>query len=137
MVAFLLSPDEFAQILANYIGRLKQKVLPLLDQVMYLLEPENRERIDFTPMVFAQLLRITAPIFTPQVHSYGNSGAIDVNSRNVIRLFYQLAIHPGQDASSAIKWLAKVRVMKIYNSVIKHAQGLNSEIQKGAAAPGF
>jgi len=128
-VAFLLSPEEFAQHLANYIGRVKQKVLPLLDFMMKVEALESDSKIDFSPMMDAQLLRIIAPIFPPQEHSYGHMGGIDVNSRNVMRLFHKLATDPHPEALEAIKWLRKVRVMKIYNNVIKHAEQLQKKIR--------
>jgi len=128
-VAFLLSPEEFAQHLANYIGRVKQKVLPLLDFMMKVEALESDSKIDFSPMMDAQLLRIIAPIFPPQEHSYGHMGGIDVNSRNVMRLFHKLATDPHPEAPEAIKWLRKVRVMKIYNNVIKHAEQLQKKIR--------
>jgi hypothetical protein len=80
-------------------------------------------------MMDAQLLRIVAPIFPPQEHSYGHMGGIDVNSRNVMRLFHKLATDSHPEAPEALKWLRKVRVMKIYNPVIKHADELQKKIR--------
>lgn len=129
-IAFLLSPDEFAQHLANYIGREKQKVLPLLDFMMRVSAADADTGIELTPMMDAQLLRIIAPIFPPQEHSYGHMGGIDVNSRNVMRLFYKLATDKHNDSSEALKWLRGVRVMKIYKPVIKHAEQLQKKIRE-------
>jgi hypothetical protein len=124
-----LSPEEFGQHLANYIGRVKQKVLPLLDFMMKVEASDSGSQIQFSPMMDAQLLRIIAPIFPPQEHSYGHMGGIDVNSRNVMRLFHKLATDPHPEAPEAITWLRKVRVMKIYTNVIKHAEQLQKKIR--------
>lgn len=129
-IAFLLSPDEFAQHLANYIGREKQKVLPLLDFMMRVSAKDSGTGVEFTPMMDAQLLRIIAPIFPPQEHSYGHMGGIDVNSRNVMRLFHKLATDTHPEAPEALKWLRGVRVMKIYKPVIKHAEQLQKKIRE-------
>ena len=127
--AFLLSPEEFAQHLSNHIGREKQKVLPLLDFMMKVSAPDANTGIEFSPMMVAQLLRIIAPIFPPQEHSYGHMGGIDVNSRNVMRLFHKLATDTHPEAPDALKWLRNVRVMKIYKPVIKHAEQLQKKIR--------
>ncbi len=128
-IAFLLSPEEFSQQLGNYIGRVKQKVLPLLDFMMKVSTADSGAGIELSPMMYARLLRMIAPIFPPQEHSYDHMGGIDVNSRNVMRLFHKLAtdIHP--EVPEVIKWLRKVRVMKIYNDVLKHAEELQKKIR--------
>ncbi|MDZ7804735.1 hypothetical protein [Thiohalophilus sp.] len=134
-IAFLLSPEEFAQHMANFIGREKQKVLPLLDFMMQVGAKDADTGVEFTPMMDAQLLRIIAPIFPPQEHSYGHMGGIDVNSRNVMRLFHKLATTSHPEAPEALKWLANVRVMKIYKPVIKHAERLQKKIQAENITP--
>lgn len=128
-IAFLLSPEEFSQQLANYIGRIKQKVLPFLDFIMKVVTTDFNTGIELSPMMYARLLRIIAPIFPPQEHSYGHMGGIDVNSRNVMRLFYMLATDMHPETPAAIEWLRKVRVMKIYNDVLKHAEQLQKKIR--------
>ncbi|MDR9436206.1 MAG: hypothetical protein RI563_04975 [Thiohalophilus sp.] len=134
-IAFLLSPEEFAQHMANFIGREKQKVLPLLDFMMQVGATDANTGIEFTPMMDAQLLRIIAPIFPPQEHSYGHLGGIDVNSRNVMQLFHKLATTQHPEALEALKWLSNVRVMKIYKPVIKHAERLQKKIQTENVTP--
>ncbi|MDZ7660805.1 hypothetical protein [Thiohalophilus sp.] len=127
--AFLLSPEEFAQDLSTYIGREKQKVLPLLDFMMRVSDRDAETGIEISPIMEAQLLRIIAPIFPPQEHSYGHLGGIDVNSRNVMRLFHRLATDTRPEAAEALKWLRKARVMRIYSNVLKHAEQLQNKIR--------
>jgi len=134
-IAFLLSPDEFAQHMANFIGREKQKVLPLLDFMMRVGATDADTGVEFTPMMDAQLLRIIAPIFPPQEHSYGHMGGIDVNSRNVMRLFHKLATTSHAGAPEALKWLSNVRVMKIYKPVIRHAEKMQKKVQAENITP--
>lgn len=137
--AFLLSPEEFAQDLSTYIGREKQKVLPLLDFMMKVSATDAETGIEFSPMMDAQLLRIIAPIFPPQEHSYGHIGGMDVNSRNVMRLFHKLATDSRPEAPEALKGLRKARVMKIYNNVLKHAEQMQKKIHsdQSFAPPDF
>ena len=126
--AFLLAPDIYEQVLANYIGRLKQKVLPLLDFVMDIFEAQKEQRV-ISSSAIAQLLRIIAPIFPPQFHSYDEAKVLDVNSQNVIELFHRLAIYPESDRASGIKILRKARVLKIYKKVIDFCEKPEFDIQ--------
>ncbi|NIR96251.1 MAG: hypothetical protein GWO08_22195, partial [Gammaproteobacteria bacterium] len=72
---------------------------------MQITAADSNTSIELSPMMYAQLLRIIAPIFPPQEHSYGHMGGIDINSRNVMRLFYKLATDTHSEAMEAIKWL--------------------------------
>ena len=119
--AFLISPDIFEQVLANYIGRLKQKVLPLLDFVMNTLTHQQEQTV-ISAKAIAQLLRIIAPIFPPQFHVYGTEKILDVNSQNVMFLFHQLSVYPADDKVPALTILRKARVMKIYKKVIDYCE---------------
>ena len=123
--AFLISPDIFEQVLANYIGRVKQKVLPLLDFVMDTLKQQQAQTV-ISARAVAQLLRIIAPIFPPQFHVYGVEKILDVNSQNVMFLFHQLAVYPVDEKVAALKILRKARVMKIYKKVIDYCEQLDS-----------
>ena len=126
--AFLLAPDIFEQTLANYIGRLKQKVLPLLDFVMDTFEVQQEQRV-ISASAIAQLLRIIAPIFPPQFHKYEEAKVLDVNSQNVMALFHKLAIYPDYEIAGAIKILRKARVLKIYKKVIDFCEKPVIDIQ--------
>lgn len=126
--AFLLAPDIYEQVLANYIGRLKQKVLPLLDFVMDTFRVQEEQRV-ISASAIAQLLRIIAPKFPPQFHSYEQARVLDVNSQNVMALFYRLAIYPDDEKAEAIKILRKARVLKIYKKVINFCEKPNIDIQ--------
>lgn len=123
--AFLISPDIFEQLLAGYIGRLKQKVLPLLDFVMDTIRQQQGQTI-ISAKAVVQLLRIIAPIFPPQFHVYGTEKILDVNSQNVMFLFHQLSAYPLDEKVAALKILRKARVMKIYKKVIDYCEKLDS-----------
>lgn len=59
-----------------------------------------------------------APVFPPQHHVYGAIGALDINSKNVLLMFYFLLSTDDANAINDIKTLRKARVMKIYSAVI-------------------
>ena len=125
--AFLISPDIFDQVLAGYIGRLKQKVLPLLDFVMDTLGHQQSKEV-ISAKAIAQLLRIIAPIFPPQFHIYGTDKILDVNSQNVMFLFHKLSTYPEGEKAQALKILRKARVMKINKKVIDYCERLDSSL---------
>jgi len=116
--AYLLSPDKYFATLSNYVGRVKLKVMPLLDFVSSIVANEKEMNINISDKLISQLLRMIAPIFPPQHHVYGALGGLDINSRNVMLMFYFLARSKNKDVISEIKLLRKARVMKIYAAVI-------------------
>lgn len=117
IAAYLLSPDKYFAKLSNYVGRVKLKVMLLLD-FLVLICNERDLSIKLSNKVVVQILRMVAPIFPPQHHVYGALGELDINSKNVMVLFYSLACSDDKDVGNDIKTLRKARVMKIYSDVI-------------------
>ena len=122
--AYLLSPDKYFARLSDYAGRAKIKIMPLLDFIVLILNDKNDINIKFDNKIIVQLLRMVAPIFPPQHHVYGALGELDVNSKNVMSLFYHLACSNDNDVTKEIKSLRKARVMKIYSAVIDNLLAL-------------
>ena len=116
--AYLLSPDIYFSRLSSYVGRVKLKVMLLLDFIILIMKDEEESNITFTSKMVTQLLRMVAPIFPPQHHVYGALGVLDINSRNVMSLFYHLACSNENGVENEIKSLRKARVMKIYSAVL-------------------
>ena len=121
--AYLLSPDKYYAKLSSYVGRVKLKIMPLLDFIVLIMNDKTEVNID--NKVIVQLLRMIAPIFPPQHHVYGAIGELDINSRNVMLMFYHLACSNETDAVDEIKSLRKARVMKIYSPVIDNLLALH------------
>ena len=117
IAAYLISPDKYFSKLSNYVGRVKLKVMLLLDFVVLICN-ENDLSIKLSNKVVVQILRMVAPIFPPQHHVYGALGELDINSRNVMVLFYYLACSNDKNVGDEIKTLRKARVMKIYSGVL-------------------
>ena len=86
-----------------------------------------------------QVLRMVAPIFPPQHHVYGALGELDINSRNVMMLFYNLACSTDENVAVDIKTLRKARVMKIYSDVIDNLLELHfrKNNKQGFVVPNF
>lgn len=118
MAAYLISPDKYFAKLSDYVGRVKLKVMLLLDFIDLLLLNKNEINIKLSDEIVIQLLRMVAPIFPPQHHVYGALGGLDINSKNVMLLFYSLACSSDKDVANKIKALRKARVMRIYSGVI-------------------
>ena len=116
--AYLLSPDKYFSVLSNYVGRVKLKIMPLLDFVSLIMKDNSKKTANLNAKTVVQLLRMIAPVFPPQQHVYGAIGELDINSRNVMLMFYFLASSKEDGVVSEIKSLRKARVMKIYSAVI-------------------
>ena len=125
--AFLLASEEFANPLAGYIGRVKQKALPLLDFVIGLVRPDLPQSLPLSANAVAQLLRILGPVFPPQSCTYGTLGWLDVNSQNVMWLMYLLASYHGSAGSTALKTLRKARTMRIYAACLDYVAELQQK----------
>ncbi len=125
--AFILKPDEFGPQLATHAGRAKLKVLPLLDFVIGLVRPDQQDVLPVAPMCIAQALRIIAPVFPP--HTDCLEG-LDINTQNVLWLFYLLASDHGKEAQAALKWLRKARVMKICSGILKYLEVMHRDARK-------
>ena len=116
--AYFLDPVKYASLLSTYIGRVKLKIMPLLDFTIVLLADRKTFHIEISDKSIVQLLRIIAPVFPPQHHVYGAFGKLDINSRNVMQLFYALLLSDNPDVAAEVKSLRKARVMKIYSAVL-------------------
>lgn len=123
--AYLLSPDKYFAELSNYVGRVKLKVMSLLDFVTIIMANNKESGAEISIKQVTQLLRIIAPVFPPQQHVYGSLGDLDINSRNVMLMFYFLVCSKNKNVSSEIKSLRKARVMKIYSGVIDNVLELH------------
>lgn len=117
-MAFILAPEKHAALLSGYVGRVKLKVLPLLDFTTQVIDFCHDNNQTVSDEMVASLLRLVAPIFPPQQHVYGELGYLDINSRNVMKLFYHLACSKNSEAGNVVKNLRKARVMKIYAGVL-------------------
>ncbi len=118
VTAYLLLPDKYLSRLSSYVGRTKSKIMPLLDFIVSIMNDENKINIKFSSKMIIQLIRVIAPIFPPQHHVYGALGELDINSGNVMSLFYKLLDSNDKDVVNEIKLLRKARVMRIYAGVI-------------------
>ena len=116
--AYLLEPDKYYSKLSSYVGRVKLKIMPLLDFVVSIMSIRDEININLNAKVVVQLLRMIAPVFPPQHHVYGAIGALDINSKNVLLMFHFLVLTNDDNANNEIKSLRKARVMKIYSAVI-------------------
>ena len=130
--AYLISPEKYFAKLSSYVGRVKLKIMPLLDFVILIMRDQGRVNINLDTKIIVQLLRMIAPIFPPQHHVYGALGALDINSKNVLLMFHFLVSTKDTDANNEIKSLRKARVMKIYSDVIDDLLKLRIRQQNSA-----
>ncbi len=137
--AYFLAPEKYASLLSSYVGRMKIKAMPLLDFATMLLQMRQQISIAISDESIVQLLRLIAPIFPPQLHVYGALGELDINSRNVMGLFYALLLSDSPDVAMHVKALRNARVMKIYAAVIDDLLTLltRRQNQDGFVLPDF
>ena len=113
--AFVLEPDAHAAALANYAGRSRDKVLPLVDFIGAALDRGVAHAARLPASALGQLLRIIAPQFRRNHHEMGE---LDAVSQTVLRLFAMLIECGGPEAVQTVQALRKVRVMRCYADVL-------------------
>ena len=126
MTAYLLDDDKYYATLTNYVGRVKMKILPLLDFAVLLIIKNEHLKNKLTAKIVIQLIRLISPVFPPQQHVYGALGSLDINSRNLMTMFYFLLGSNDENIIVEIKALKKARVMKIYSAVIDNLLELHN-----------
>lgn len=114
--AYLLEPTRYAQILADYLGRSRERILPLLDFVVLALQNDTNRRYELSAAALALLLRSIAPKFTPQEDPHGN---LCDNTLRVMYLFYRLSSSRDPHKASVVAQLQQVRVMKLYSAILQ------------------
>lgn len=124
---FLLAPEDHGQDMINFMGQDKIKLLPLLDFVFPLLKGLPDKSFKLSAMGYAYLIRCLAQKFTPQIDVYDNLGDITVK---VLWLFYQLACFSTTEGSEALKWLRRVRVLKLYSDIFDAVVVYQSQAEK-------
>jgi len=116
--AFILSPDIYWQQMVDYTCRSKEKLLPLLDFTIALLDDITLELGTLT-----KIIRLIAPKFPPHIDDFGQLAA---NPQKTLRLFYELA-NSEQSITDELKWLRSVRVMKIVSPILDEVEVLNKQ----------
>lgn len=133
--AFLLQPQSHAMLLAEYVGRSKEKIIPLLDFMVLVLQTDNAANRYLDAQAYAQLLQVIAPKITPQYDCYEN---LCDNTPKVMYLFYCLAVSDDASAVATIQKLCQVRVMKLYMDILNLALEIQADAEsKKIAWPDF
>jgi len=117
--AFLLQPDKHRLMLFEYTRRSKEKLVPLLDFVYWVLHTDQLT-LPLGAHAYADLISIIAAKITPQKDRYGE---FCHNTRKVLFLFFCLA--KSKDNSHAIMQLSNIRVMKLYAPILEWITNCN------------
>lgn len=114
--AYLLAPEKNEVTLFEYVGRTREKALPMLDYVEALLKQTGKRRFVLTAGMLANLLYMIAPKFRPVRDQFGN---LDDNVEKIIWLFGLLREEKSDEAKRAIDKLKKIRVMRRYSGYME------------------
>ena len=114
--AFILEPDKYWQQMQDYTYRSKEKLLPLLDFSIVLLD-----EITIDVQILSKIIRLVAPKFPPHIDDFG---ALAANPQKTLRLFYELA-NREEAINDELKWLRTARVMKIVSPILDEVESLH------------
>ena len=126
--AFILKPDDYWQYMVDYTYRSKEKLLPLLDFSVALLDEINLD-VD----VLTKIIRLIAPKFPPHIDDFGQLAA---NPQKTLRLFYELA-NRKELVINEVAWLRTARVMKIVSPILDEVILVNKAKSDGLPFPVF
>ena len=126
--AFILNPECYWQSMQDYTYRSKEKLLPLLDYTVALLD-----EITLDINVLTKIIRLIAPKFPPHIDDFGELAA---NPQKTLRLFYELA-NREDNIKSQVEWLRSARVMKIVSPILDEVVRLNKEKQLNNTFPEY
>lgn len=108
--AFLLDAEKYDRQLFDYMGRTREKALPVLNFLVSVIDQDTSNNLHITAMMMARLLHMIAPKFHPVKDRFG---CLDENVEKVIWLFRWLG-HQDYSVSQAVDYLRSVRVMRVY-----------------------
>jgi len=126
--AFIIRPNDYWQEMVDYTYRSKEKLLPLLDFTIALLD-----EIELDVHVLTKIIRLVAPKFPPHIDDFGELAA---NPQKTLRLFYELA-NREELLIDELKWLRSARVMKIVSPVLDEVERLNKIKNQNTPFPEF
>jgi hypothetical protein len=126
--AYLLAADEFETQLFDYVGRTREKALPLLNFIDTVVRDADNMGLDIGPDMLAKLLYMIAPKFRPGRDQFGR---VDDNVQKVIYLFDLLGRDNSQEARQAVQRLRRIRVMRLYSDYLDRVEQAQLQVRPG------
>jgi len=117
--AYLLAPVEYEAVLFDYVGRTREKALPLLNFVEQIIKNRKDCQLEVSANMLASLLYMIAPKFRPGRDRFGR---LDDNVLKIVWLFNLLGQYADADGRQAILRLRKIRVMRLYSEFLDMAE---------------
>jgi hypothetical protein len=117
--AYLLAPVEFETMLFEYVGRTREKALPLLNFIDPVIRAADNTGLDIGPDMLAKLLYMIAPKFRPGRDRFGR---LDDNVLKIVWLFDLLGQDNSQQARQAVQQLRQIRVMRLYSDYLDRVE---------------
>ncbi len=121
--AYLLAPDEYEAMLFDYVGRTREKALPLLNFIEPVIRDADNTGLDISAGMLAKLLYMIAPKFRPGRDQFGR---LDDNVQKIVWLFDLLGQDHSQQARLAVQRLRRIRVMRLYSDYLDRVEQAQS-----------
>ena len=109
--AYLLAPEKFEDILHDYVGRTREKAVPMLNYIEHIIRNRQATGLNINADILATLLSMLAPRFRPVRDQFGR---LDDNVAKIAWLFDLLARDNSEMARQAVKRLRRIRVMRLH-----------------------
>lgn len=117
--AYLLAPNEYMQVLFDYVGRTREKAVPMLNFIELMLRNRQSAALHITADMLADLLAMLAPRFRPVRDQFGR---FDDNVAKIAWLFELLGQDKSDSARQALQRLRAIRVMRLHSELLDRVE---------------
>ena len=118
-MAYILAPQQHQQLIMDYVGRTREKALPMLAFIESLIDQDEQKRLGLDAAMIAHFIHMIAPRFRPTRDQFGR---LDDNVQKIERLFKLLGQDKSTEARQAVLELRQVRVLRVYSDFIDQVE---------------
>jgi hypothetical protein len=114
-ICFLLQPQRHEEELFDYMGRTREKAVPLMNFLVPVLceGVPCKRRIPYSSLAY--LLHMLAPKIAPHRDQFGR---LEENATKVLMLFDLIREYPEDEAAEIIRKLRSIRVMRVWSEYL-------------------
>ena len=112
---FLIHPEQHQEEMFEYMGRTREKAIPLMNLLVPLLVEGIPCKKTLPVQSLGWLMHMLAPKIAPHVDQFGR---MEENATKVVQLFDLFKQYPAAEALKEINRLRSIRVMKVYSEYL-------------------
>lgn len=112
---FLVHPGRHQEEMFDYVGRTREKAIPLMNLLVPLLVEGMPCRKTLPVQSLGWLMHMLAPKIAPHIDQFGR---MEENATKIVQLFDLFKQYPAEEALAEIRRLRSIRVMRVYSQYL-------------------